>query len=1327
MGVSVVGGPLQFDAVINNSAFKRQIDEMYTKINGFTDKVKTEASAIDSLARKTQAALGTYFSLFAAGKFARDIVQVRGEFQQLEVAFRTMLRSKEAADKLLAESVELAAKTPFTLSDVGKGAKQLLAFGFGADQITDTLRRLGDVAAGVGAPLGDIAYLFGTMRTQGRAFAIDIRQFAMRGIPIYEELSRVMGKPVEEVNALVSAGKVGFPEVEKAFKNMTSQGGLFFNLMEEQSKTLTGLLSNLSDAWSRMLNDIGTNNESVIASGIRGAIALVDNYQDVLDILKVAVATYGTYRAAILAVTAAQAIQTAATKGYTIAETLRFRAMVISEKAMKLLNATMLSNPWVAGAAAIGGIIAALVIFKKTAAESIDIQKSLNEISAQAERAYTGEHQKLQRLVSIARDEKSTKEERLAAIKQLNQISPKYLGNLTAENVNREEGIRIIDKYIDALRRESRAKAAQEKLTEIDKKLVDAQFELNEKIDTRLGALKNVTLKSGETARNFFIKSDPIVRELIKEYDEYTNALHKQANQIEANYAADLKLNALGEDVNQTKVETVSVIKEKIQKLQEERDAVSSTSAQYKDYTKQIDDLNRQLEKITGKQAGKALQKDLKDRAKDLESFIDELQKAEATARRSGLLKEESELDRINEQYDELLAKSRELGLGPGVEQRIENARKTQTGNYKVRQEVDEYIQGVTEQREAFEKFEEAKREFGVGSARQMYQGQMNEFDTYLAYLEREIEKAFSGRNTLEGQLKLQELGKAYAQAEKEAEQKRIELEQQTFAQALQRSMSFNDERLKLEKEYNEQVAALKKNYTGVDLDNRLKNLKAVHEADLREVDNNAARQSDIYKKLNEDIIQFTRQQVRERINELKKLLKASPDITPEIKASIKSQIDNLENLLDETSRGAEIAGVFGKIAGDLSTLSNGFSSLASSVEFMNAGLADTLQTLGDITNVAASAANAIAQFASGNIIGGIAGVMETLAGVFQIAKKARESEQRAAEEIASFQMQMLEGEVEINRLYRERERDQARINKLKLEGLLEEKKILEQQRKASKEQYEFILKQLQEQSFVAGKTTEQYGGVFGIGKKTRSTEILESLAGKSFEDLEKLFISGQLTGKAKELFELLQQIKKEGEDLDQLLADTIRETQQILTGTTAESITDSIAQGFADGKYAVADFADDFEALMKNAIIQSLKAKALEGPLQKFYEQFALAAESEGALTESEIANLNEYFNSIIENARQGFEDLQKITSVNFGSDSSNSLKGAIQSQLTEQTGSILVGHFAGLRLDARTMLSIATRQVNHLAQIEANTAYLLSIDRRMASLQIEGIKIKA
>ena len=309
-----INGALAFQASLDINDFNVSADAMEQHIRRVSTNVQSEAADMEQSLMDFAQKGAMYIQAYLIGQgmtgLLQSIVQVRGQFQQLEIAFGTMLGSESQAKALMDQMIETAAKTPFDLMGVAAGAKQLLAYGTAADKVNDTLIRLGNIASGLSIPLNDIVYLYGTTMVQGRLYAQDVRQFTGRGIPLVKELAKMYGVTAEEINNMVSAGKIGFADVEKVLNGMTDEGGQFFNLMEKQSASLTGMISNLEDAWDSMLNDIGTANQGVFADAISSATYLVEHYQDILDILKAVTIAYGSYKAAIV-------LNTLATKGYT--------------------------------------------------------------------------------------------------------------------------------------------------------------------------------------------------------------------------------------------------------------------------------------------------------------------------------------------------------------------------------------------------------------------------------------------------------------------------------------------------------------------------------------------------------------------------------------------------------------------------------------------------------------------------------------------------------------------------------------------------------------------------------------------------------------------------------------------------------------------------------------------------------------------------------------------------------------------------------------------------------------------------------------------------
>ena len=314
MGMQNINGGLGFAATLDIDDFNVSADAMERHVRNISTNIQAEAADMEqsmlSFAQKGAMYIQTYLAGQGMMGLLSSIVQVRGQFQQLEIAFGTMLGSEEKAVMLMNQMVNTAARTPFDLTGVAEGAKQLLAYGESADKVNDTLVRLGNIASGLSIPLNDIVYLYGTTMVQGRLYAQDVRQFTGRGIPLVKELAEMYGKTANEINDMVSAGKIGFEDVQKVLNKLTNEGGQFYNLMEKQSASLTGQISNLEDAWDSMLNEIGKANQGIFADAISGATYMVENYQKIIDILKAVALGYGSVKAGIV-------LNTLATKGYT--------------------------------------------------------------------------------------------------------------------------------------------------------------------------------------------------------------------------------------------------------------------------------------------------------------------------------------------------------------------------------------------------------------------------------------------------------------------------------------------------------------------------------------------------------------------------------------------------------------------------------------------------------------------------------------------------------------------------------------------------------------------------------------------------------------------------------------------------------------------------------------------------------------------------------------------------------------------------------------------------------------------------------------------------
>ena len=297
-------GRLHFEALFDDSELRAGAQRAQAELRGIGTAAEAEVLKMDGLMGKLAASAAGLFAVDKIKDFVSQLALVRGEYQQLEVAFETMLGSKSKADALMGQLIDTAATTPFEMSEVAEASKMLLAYGMEGDKVNETLIRLGDIAAGLSMPLKDLAFLYGTTMVQGRLYTQDLNQFLGRGIPLADELAKQFGKNKSEVKKLVEEGKIGFPEVQKAIEALTGEGSKFGGLMEKQSKTIKGQLSNIEDAWEQMINEIGKSQEGNISGVLDITGKLIENWRTIGKVVLTAAAAIGAYKAAVVTVAA---------------------------------------------------------------------------------------------------------------------------------------------------------------------------------------------------------------------------------------------------------------------------------------------------------------------------------------------------------------------------------------------------------------------------------------------------------------------------------------------------------------------------------------------------------------------------------------------------------------------------------------------------------------------------------------------------------------------------------------------------------------------------------------------------------------------------------------------------------------------------------------------------------------------------------------------------------------------------------------------------------------------------------------------------------------
>ena len=458
---------LHYDITASNDDLIAKLRQSREAIVNGSKDAEGAGSAMEGMFKKAAVALGMVGTVDFAKNIISQVVNITGEFQQLEVAFTTMLGSEEAANTLMQQLVKTAATTPFDLKGVSQGAKQLIAYGIEAKDVNKTIVELGNIAAGLSIPLNDLVYLYGTTMVQGRMFTMDLRQFQGRGVPIADALAKQFGVAKEKIAGLVTAGKVTSKEFKAAIESMSADGGKFANLMDKQSQTIVGKISNIGDAIDMAMNNFGESNSGIINGALDGVSAVVSNYKEIGTVILELVATYGTYKAVLIIATAMQKLNNlvmteaavqmnlAAMSGITLseAESVAAARSVLLSGAMNSVTASMAVNPITAVAVAIAAL--GLVIYKCATYENeFDLaNKRVQEATDGVTKEVVKEQDKLNALNDqLQQNKKGTnawKNAKDAVIKQYGQYD-----NKLSQEINRTGDLTLsYDKLTSAIRK----------------------------------------------------------------------------------------------------------------------------------------------------------------------------------------------------------------------------------------------------------------------------------------------------------------------------------------------------------------------------------------------------------------------------------------------------------------------------------------------------------------------------------------------------------------------------------------------------------------------------------------------------------------------------------------------------------------------------------------------------------------------------------------------------------------------------------------------------------------------------------------------------------
>jgi len=433
------------------------------------------------IAMQLASTLGGAFTIVGITAFIKQMAEVRGEFELQQVALRAITRDKEAADKIFSQVKTLSVVSPFTFAELLRDTKQLAAFSVETDKLYGTLTRLADVSAGLGVDMNRIILAYGQVKAATVLRGQELRQFTEAGIPIIDMLAtkftKLEGTVVSagDVFSRISKKMVSFKDVDEIFTQLTSSGGMFFEMQKKQSETLAGKLANLKDAYMIMLNGIGEGNDVIMKGGADALFKLMSNWKDIADTLKTVIAVYGAFKVATMVSVAWNKLNAASyvllAQNSTLLSIAQARAAVVTNSltaAQTGLNTAMKAN-WIG--AAVAALVGLGVVLYNVYQNAHELENALNKIKDEEKGSADAQIIHLELLTDRLRDANMMSIQRKQIITELNNIASPYLKNLLTESMTYDEITKALSGVNDAIYENAKAKAYQNASTKITDEL----------------------------------------------------------------------------------------------------------------------------------------------------------------------------------------------------------------------------------------------------------------------------------------------------------------------------------------------------------------------------------------------------------------------------------------------------------------------------------------------------------------------------------------------------------------------------------------------------------------------------------------------------------------------------------------------------------------------------------------------------------------------------------------------------------------------------------------------------------------------------------------
>lgn len=1074
-------GKLLFEVRADQSDIKKDIEAIKKQFESLTKKTQEEGEKQAQVWQNLIKGATAYFTFQGASAFIKQVIAVRSQFQQLEIAFGTMLKSKEKANELMAQMTDLAAKTPFGLQEVSEGAKRLLAFQVPAQEVTETLRRMGDVAAGLGVPMERLIHVYGQVKAQGRMFTNDLYQFMNAGIPMISELSKAVGKSETEIKEMVAEGKIGFAEVQAVIKNMTDEGGTFYNLMDAQSKSLGGQISNLKDNFAQVLNEIGKATEGIASGAISSVSFLVENYKTLGKVIAGLIATYGTYKTAILVNSAIVAVNAEITKGWTIAQLAQYRGLLLLEKAQKLLNATMLSNPYVLVATAVVGLVSAYVLLREATDADTEATKRHNELREEQANKIEEERNRINKLIATIQDETKSWNERNKAFLELQKTTNGVLDKYTSLNQVLREMSQVLKELNGRYETMNEGLSRDAvKNTEDTIKQKEAQIErLKAEMKTTASRDHRVALQMDINDIKRSIEADKILRK-------------KQLKVVVKNDVANYESSLSGRSLEQIQAEKKLINEAYNLRKKQAKEAVSNLSVSKIDsnnpYLKydweELGMYNEATERqIKLKQQEKVQTTDFIAKKEEILALQNKINEAESKNKNSRSV-DNKDLSDLEAKKTKLKGLIDEYKQGTGIDLSQKNTPKSkatkserptfdqeahllQTTRLAIDNELAQQKANIEQMQEGYEKELALVRYYYDEKAEAIRRG--GEDARIALEKERADSKGLMSDATYNARLNAINENEIIANEQNSA--LKIQQEQKLLDGLLEKYQNYFQKRKSLVEKQEKDLIELGKILSN----EQLEELKKQQQAELDELDDTYISKNDNYKKLFEDLRELSNKEIEEAIKKAKELLSVT-NMSEEMRKSINQRIKDTERMFSQKKLSEinqysqavrDLANAFSELGG--STGNSALSSLGSAIGNIAGQFTGLMEVMNRYKNGNISSADK-----AGSVIGFASNLISSIA---DSTRQRKEAEERYYTSVIGYQNAYNLALIEQKRI--QKDLDSSFLLKDRTEQLKHEFDTIRDVGKQQEKQLELIRSKGQMKVGTGSKT--DWGGVAGM------------------------------------------------------------------------------------------------------------------------------------------------------------------------------------------------------------------------------------------------------